>query len=266
MSRNKFDKNQSLYEDRLFAAKGDKQMKLINILSMVIAGLALVNCTGKASPKTDDDKKIYAVAFETGKKLQIFQLTDSELKVFRKGLEDGLKDAKAEVDVRQQLVGISELIQKRSTQFAEKEKKESQSFLDQAAKEPGAVKTPSGLIYREVTAGTGPTPVATDKVKVHYHGTLRDGTVFDSSRDRGTPATFPLNGVIPCWTEGVQKMKVGGKAIFVCPSDIAYKDRGAPPQIKPGAALKFEVELLDIVKDEAPPKGAPHATPPGKKK
>ncbi|MBY0314485.1 MAG: FKBP-type peptidyl-prolyl cis-trans isomerase [Bdellovibrionales bacterium] len=125
--------------------------------------------------------------------------------------------------------------------------------MNEAAKEAGAQKTESGLIYRETQAGTGETPKATDKVKVHYHGTLRDQTVFDSSRDRGTPATFPLNGVIPCWTEGVQKMKVGGKATLVCPADIAYKDRGAPPVIKPGAALKFEVELLEIVKDETGP-------------
>jgi len=241
-------------------------MKLINVLSMVIAGVALVNCSGgTASPKSDDDKKIYAVAYETGKKLQIFQLSDNELAVFRKGLNDGLKDNKAEVDTRQQLVGISELIQKRSAVFAEKEKKESQSFLDKEAKVPGTEKTASGLLYRETKAGTGPTPVATDKVKVNYHGTLRDGTVFDSSRDRGVPATFPLNGVIPCWTEGVQKMKVGGTAVFVCPSDIAYKDRGAPPNIKPGAALKFEVELMEIVKDE-PAKPAGKPTPPPKKK
>ena len=82
-------------------------------------------------------------------------------------------------------------------------------------------------------------------MKVHYHGTLRDGTVFDSSVERGEPATFPLNRVIPCWTEGVQKMKVGGKAKLVCPSNIAYGDRGAPPKIKPGATLVFEVELLE---------------------
>jgi FKBP-type peptidyl-prolyl cis-trans isomerase FkpA/FKBP-type peptidyl-prolyl cis-trans isomerase FklB len=86
-------------------------------------------------------------------------------------------------------------------------------------------------------------------VKVHYHGTLIDGTVFDSSVQRGQPATFPLNGVIPCWTEGVQRMKVGEKSRLVCPSQIAYGDRGAPPKIKPGATLVFEVELLEIVKE-----------------
>ena len=89
---------------------------------------------------------------------------------------------------------------------------------------------------------------ATDKVKVHYHGTLIDGTVFDSSVERKQPIDFALNGVIPCWTEGVQMMKVGGKARLVCPSEIAYGDNGAPPKIKPGATLVFDVELLEIVK------------------
>lgn len=230
-------------------------MKLFfNVLLLAVAGIFLANCSGgTASPKTDDEKTIYSIAVDMGKKLQTFQLSDQELKVFRKGLMDGLKDAKPELDVRQQIVNVGTLVQKRSALFAEKEKKDSESFINEAAKEAGAQKTESGLIYRETQAGTGETPKATDKVKVHYHGTLRDQTVFDSSRDRGTPATFPLNGVIPCWTEGVQKMKVGGKATLVCPADIAYKDRGAPPVIKPGAALKFEVELLEIVKDETGP-------------
>ncbi|MCC6137148.1 MAG: FKBP-type peptidyl-prolyl cis-trans isomerase [Bdellovibrionaceae bacterium] len=227
-------------------------MRMAAVLMTLAVSVALTGCFGggTASPKSDDDKTIYSIAYETGKKLQLFQLTDGEMKVFRKGLEDGLKDAKEEVDVRQQLVKVSDLIQKRSAQFAEKEKKESVGFLDGLAKEAGATKTESGLIFKEVSAGTGATPAATDKVKVHYHGTLRDGKVFDSSKERGQPATFPLNGVIPCWTEGVQKMKVGGKAILGCPAEIAYKDRGAPPVIKPGAALKFEVELIEIVKEE----------------
>ena len=109
-------------------------------------------------------------------------------------------------------------------------------------------KTASGALVKEMKAGTGEQPKATDTVKVHYHGTLTDGTVFDSSVQRGQPATFPLNGVVKCWTEGLQQMKVGGKAKLVCPSDTAYGDQGRPPQIKPGATLVFEVELLEIVK------------------
>ena len=114
-----------------------------------------------------------------------------------------------------------------------------------AAKE---LKTASGLIYTELKAGSGPSPTATDTVKVNYRGTLADGTEFDSSYKRGQPAEFPLNRVIPCWTEGVQKMKVGGKAKLVCPPSIAYGDRGAGQAVPPGATLTFEVELLEIKK------------------
>jgi FKBP-type peptidyl-prolyl cis-trans isomerase FkpA/FKBP-type peptidyl-prolyl cis-trans isomerase FklB len=128
-----------------------------------------------------------------------------------------------------------------------KEKKAGAAFLAKAAAEPGVKKTASGALVKEIKAGSGATPKATDTVKVHYHGTLMDGSVFDSSVQRGQPATFPLSGVIKCWTEGVQEIKVGGKSRLVCPSDIAYGDRGSPPKIKPGATLVFEVELLEIV-------------------
>ena len=101
-------------------------------------------------------------------------------------------------------------------------------------------------MYRELKAGSGASPSASDVVKVHYRGTLVDGTEFDSSYKRNEPATFPLNRVIPCWTEGVQKMKVGGKSQLVCPAGIAYGDRGSPPVIPGGATLIFEIELLGI--------------------
>jgi FKBP-type peptidyl-prolyl cis-trans isomerase FkpA len=122
----------------------------------------------------------------------------------------------------------------------------SKAYLEEATAMPGAVRTASGLVYRELNAGTGPSPKATDMVKVHYRGTLVDGTEFDSSYKRNEPATFPLNQVIPCWTEAVQKMKVGGKAQLVCPSSIAYGDRGSPPEIPGGATLIFEIELFGI--------------------
>ena len=118
----------------------------------------------------------------------------------------------------------------------------------------GATKTPSGLVYRPIKEGTGASPKATDTVKVHYNGTLPDGRVFDTSL-KGEPATFPLNGVIKCWTEGVQLMKVGGKSKLVCPSEIAYGDRGAGALIQPGATLIFEVELLEIVSAAGAPSG-----------
>jgi FKBP-type peptidyl-prolyl cis-trans isomerase FkpA len=123
------------------------------------------------------------------------------------------------------------------------------------------------MVVRTLTPGTGPNPVASDTVKVHYTGTLTDGTVFDSSVKRKEPATFPLNGVIKCWTEGVQKMKVGEKAKLTCPSDLAYGDNGRPPTIPGGATLIFEVELLEITTPKTtmstppPPPGMPPGHP-----
>ena len=115
-----------------------------------------------------------------------------------------------------------------------------------AAKEAGAVVTASGLVYRSLKDGSGASPAASDKVKVHYRGTFPDGKEFDSSYKRGEPIEFPLNGVIKCWTEGVQRMKVGGKAKLTCPASIAYGERGAGGVIPPNATLQFEVELLGI--------------------
>jgi FKBP-type peptidyl-prolyl cis-trans isomerase FkpA len=123
------------------------------------------------------------------------------------------------------------------------------SFLQDAAKEKGAKVTPSGLVYLQIAAGKGAHPKASDSVKVHYKGTFPDGREFDSSYKRNAPIDFPLQGVIKCWTEGVQLMKVGGKAKLTCPPNLAYGERGAGGGvIPPNAVLQFEVELLGIVK------------------
>ena len=123
---------------------------------------------------------------------------------------------------------------------------QSDAVVAAAAKEAGAQVTKSGLVYRSLKDGAGSSPAATDRVKVHYKGSFPDGKEFDSSYKRGEPTEFPLNGVIPCWTEGVQLMKIGGKAKLTCPSSIAYGQRGAGGVIPPNATLVFEVELLAI--------------------
>jgi FKBP-type peptidyl-prolyl cis-trans isomerase FkpA len=128
------------------------------------------------------------------------------------------------------------------------EKRKVDAFLEAATKESGAVKTSTGLIIRTLKPGDGPAPRATDRVQVHYEGSFIDGTVFDSSIQRGEPTEFPLSAVIKCWGEGLQRMKVGEKARLVCPPGIAYGDRGRPPRIPPGTTLVFEVELLQILK------------------
>ncbi len=212
--------------------------------------LAAVAVAGAAGPdlKTEDQKTLYALGLVISQNLASFNLNASDLESVLAGVSDGVLKKDVKVDVQAYAPKISQLQASRAGATAAVEKKAGQAFLDKAASEKGATKTASGLIITTLKPGTGPSPKATDKVKVHYHGTLADGTVFDSSVQRGEPIVLPLNSVIRCWTEGVQLMKVGGKSKLVCPSDIAYGDQGRPPTIKPGATLVFEVELLEIAK------------------
>jgi FKBP-type peptidyl-prolyl cis-trans isomerase FkpA len=193
---------------------------------------------------TDEQKTIYAVGLAMHQSLAQFDLSPSELEIVKRALTDAAA-GKPAIELSVWQPKMQALAQARAARVAAKQKESAQSFLTKAAAEPGAVKSPSGMIYRELTPGSGPSPKATDTVKVHYRGTLTDGTEFDSSYKRNQPAEFPLNGVIKCWTEGVQKMKVGGKAVLICPSDLAYGDAGRP-SIPGGATLVFEIELLGI--------------------
>ena len=143
---------------------------------------------------------------------------------------------------------LQELYKTRMEANAKREKEAGAAYLAKAAAEKGATKTASGLVYRETQGRHRRRAQAEDVVKVHYEGKFVYGKVFDSSVERKEPASFPLNGVIPCWTEGVGMMKVGGKAQLVCPPDLAYGDEGRPPQMPGGATLVFEVELLEIEK------------------
>lgn len=202
------------------------------------------------TPTTDEQKTLYALGLAVSQSLGIFNLSEAELAMVNAGLTDGVLKREPKVNAQEFMPKVQELQKTRLAAVSEGEKKAGAEFLEKAAAEKGAIKTDSGLVFSTITPGKGESPKATDKVKVHYHGTLTNGEVFDSSTQRGEPVTFPLNGVIPCWTEGVQRMKVGEKSRLVCPSSIAYGDRGAPPKIKPGSTLVFEVELLDIVKDD----------------
>jgi FKBP-type peptidyl-prolyl cis-trans isomerase FkpA len=187
-----------------------------------------------------------AMGQQAGQQVKALNLTPAEMETFQKGFLSALGGKAPEHSLEQYGPVLQKRAEAQAATAAAGEKAKSAAFRDQAAAEPGAVKTASGLVYKTLTPGSGPSPKATDVVAVHYHGTLPDGKVFDSSLQRGQPAEFPLNQVIPCWTEGVQRMKVGEKARLVCPSEIAYGDRGAGPDIGPGATLVFEVELLAI--------------------
>ena len=222
-------------------------MRILIALSITLPLVAA--CAPSSAPPvtldSEDDKTIYSVGVALGRSLETLGLSEREVEIVKRGLDDEIFSRELAVDFNEYGPKMNDLAISRKADMAEAERRASESFLAAAAAAPGAVKTSSGLIYAETKAGSGAEPSATDKVTVHYHGTLRDGTVFDSSRDRGEPAVFPLDRVIPCWTEALQMMKVGGQAAIVCPAEIAYGDRGTG-KIKPGAALRFEVELISI--------------------
>lgn len=207
--------------------------------------------TDAAEGLSDDEKTLYAIGLMMSSNLGPLGLSEDELEQIWDGVKDGVAGTEPKVDLQAQAQQVQAFAQSRAMARVAEEKKAAQPFLDERAAAEGAEKTDSGLIFTETQSGEGASPAAADTVKVHYHGTLRDGTVFDSSVDRGEPVQFGLNQVIPCWTEGLQKMQVGGKATLVCPSDIAYGDGGRPPKIPGGATLVFDVELLEI-NPEAP--------------
>jgi FKBP-type peptidyl-prolyl cis-trans isomerase FkpA len=193
---------------------------------------------------TDDEKTIYSLGLTMYRSLAQFDLSPAELELVKRGLVDAAA-AKPAVELAEWQPKIQPLATVRGARVAERQKAAAAIYLAKAATEPGAAKSESGLIYRELQPGAGNSPKATDTVKVNYRGTLLDGTEFDSSYKRNQPAEFPLNGVIKCWTEGVQKMKTGGKSVLICPADLAYGDQGRP-SIPGGSTLIFEIELLEI--------------------
>jgi FKBP-type peptidyl-prolyl cis-trans isomerase FkpA/FKBP-type peptidyl-prolyl cis-trans isomerase FklB len=223
--------------------------------ALVITATLMIPAACAKPPKlaTDDDKTLYALGVLLSRNLEAFELTPKEIELVKSGLEDGALGKPEAVDVEKFGENVQNMHRTRLAALVEKDKSAGTAALTKAAGESGATKTPSGIVVKTITEGTGAAPAANDQVKVHYEGTLVSGKVFDSSLKRGEPATFPLNGVIPCWTEAVQLMKVGGKARITCPSELAYGEQGSPPTIRPNNTLIFEVQLLDIVKPDAAP-------------
>jgi FKBP-type peptidyl-prolyl cis-trans isomerase FkpA len=232
-------------------------MKKILVLAVLAA--MVVGCSKGKDPKTEEEKTFYSIGTMFGSRLTQLSMSDAEIDALTAGLRDAAKGEKQKVDPMAYQQKIQDMFKARMEKQAVDIKKKGAEFMDNFIKKEGATKTASGLAYKTITEGTGPSPKETDVVKVHYHGTLIDGTVFDSSVERKQPVSFPLNRVIKGWTEGVQLMKVGGKTKFVIPSELAYGDAGAPPKISGGATLVFEVELLGIEKPgaEAAPAAAP---------
>ena len=201
-----------------------------------------------AAPATEQDKLLYALGVLISRNLQTFSLSAKELDLVGAGLKDGALGRDKLANIESYGPKLQQLEESRRGTVANAEKQRGAAYLTQAAAAPGAVKAPSGFVITSLKAGTGAKPTAASTVKVHYEGKLTNGRVFDSSIKRGQPASFPLSGVIRCWTEGLKMMKVGGKSRLVCPASLAYGDNGSPPNIPGGATLVFEVELLAIEK------------------
>mgnify|MGYP001164635697 CR=1 FL=1 len=206
---------------------------------------------------TEPQNLMYFLGQAISSKVKTFDFTKEEQEYIIKGFSDYLTgksnlDDKARTDEYNKK--LNEYFKTKMEAAVKKEKEKGTALIEKLYNENKgkAEKLQSGMLYIPVKEGTGAAPKADDVVKVNYHGTFADGKVFDSSKDRGEPATFQLNGVIPCWTEGVQKMKVGGEAKLVCPSDTAYGDVGAGGVIPGGAALIFDVELIEIEKGDNP--------------
>lgn len=197
------------------------------------------------APLTGEERVIYAIGLVMQRSLRQFDLSPSELDIVKRALTEAAA-GKPAVNIDEVGPQIEPLAQMRRERVTARDRAASLEYLTTAAAQPGAVKTTSGLVYSEITPGTGGSPTASDFVRVHYRGTLVNGTTFEDSYARNEPAELSLKSVIPCWTEGVQRMRVGGKSQLVCPSQLAYGEN-ANADIPAGSTLIFEIEVLGIV-------------------
>lgn len=213
---------------------------------------ATTTATAPVSLKTENDSISYAIGVSLANFYKQQNISNVNTAILVRALKD-VDNGKPVLSEQQCQNALMAYVQKQQAEKAVGNKKVGQDFLAANAKKPGVVTLPSGLQYQIIKEGTGPKPKLTDMVRVHYHGTLIDGKVFDSSVDRGQPIELNVNGVIPGWTEALQLMPVGSKWKLFIPSDLAYGDRQAGQMIAPGSTLIFDVELLDIVNQTPPP-------------
>lgn len=219
---------------------------MFKLIATILLTLSVTPTFAAEAPKTEEQKTLYAIGLSVARSLSVFNLTPAELEFVQQGITDTFSGKKLEADLVSYNSKIQEMARSRRKALGEKQVSAGKDFLEKAAKEKGATKTASGMVYAVINEGKGVSPKANDIVKVNYRGTLPDGKEFDSSYKRGNPLEFKLDNVIKCWVEGLQLMKPGGKAKLVCPPDLAYGENGAGELILPGATLAFEVELLEV--------------------
>jgi FKBP-type peptidyl-prolyl cis-trans isomerase FkpA len=228
---------------------GDKNMNKPVFASLLLLLLTSATPLFASEPlQTEEQKTLYAIGLTVSRQLAIFDLSPAELNIVTRGITDAGSGKKLQVELATYSDKIQDLARSRRKAMGEKMAVVNKSMLEKAAQEKNAVTTASGLVYLPLREGTGATPKATDTVRAHYRGWLADGKEFDNSYKRDKPLEFKLDAVIKCWSEGLQKMKTGGKAKLTCPSSLAYGETGAGDVILPGSTLSFEVELVDIKK------------------
>ena len=230
---------------------------------VMLAALAVPLTARAQKLDSEEQKTVYALGLAVARNLRAFDLSPDEIATLEAGITAGLSGQKPAVDLSEYEPKLDALAKARVATRAQKEHEASAAFLKSAAAESGAKTTASGLVYRELKAGSGEPPTAKDKVKVRYTAKLRDGKVVDSSDEPGHENEFAIGRMVPCWMEGLSLMRPGGKAELTCPSELAYGDGGIPPgkgdRVPGGAALRLEVELLAVEKNAAAP--APEAKP-----
>ncbi|HOX22494.1 MAG TPA: FKBP-type peptidyl-prolyl cis-trans isomerase [Elusimicrobiales bacterium] len=230
------------------------------------AALLLPVCANAADTSAPDKDTLYTLGFLTARNLGAYDLSKDEIKQVLKGVEDAAAGKKSTTELASYLTKIQELGMNRWKSKATSEKTASEKFLAEHTKAAGVQKLADGIWIKHSKEGTGPAPDQKDIVKVHYEGKLRDGKVFDSSRQRGTPVSFPLEGVIPCWQKAIAAMKKGGTATIYCAASAAYDEMGNPPVIPGNAALVFDTELIDIEKPAPEPAASAKKEAPKAKK
>jgi len=226
--------------------------------SRVVRRVALVALFGAAlllprigsagpAPETEEQKALYAIGAAMSRSTGRLELTEAEIKEFLRGFSDGLA-GKAELENPEEFGPAFEaFMNQRMEEVGAREKAAAETFLAEAAAAEGATRSETGLIFLEQNAGEGDPPKVDEVVEVHYIGTLRDGTVFDSSRERGEPDTIQLARTVECWKQALPQMRPGGRALVTCPAGLAFGDRGTD-SVKPGAALRFDIELIKVVR------------------
>ena len=225
--------------------------KKVLLLAVSFSVATLFSCNGQKGQKTvslknSADSVSYGIGISIGANMKKDGLDSLNLEVLKQAMEAAIKGDSLMMTSAQSQAVIQSYLGKRQDAKAAETGAVGKKFLEENKKKPGVVELPDGLQYQVIKEGTGPMPTAEDTVVTHYHGTLIDGTVFDSSVDRGEPAEFPVGAVIRGWTEALQMMKVGSKWKLFIPSELAYGDRQAGPSILPNSTLIFEVELISI--------------------